>query len=89
MIAEYEIQGFLIGIPLSLSGKITESTKNAEFWTKQMEAFSLPVFTFDESLSTQEAYALLQTTTSRKKHKDKKDSISAALFLEEFIRASD
>lgn len=87
--ADNEIQGFLVGIPMSLGGKITESTKNAEFWVEQMKSFSLPVFTYDESLSTQDAYSILQETTARKKHKEKKDSIAAALFLEEFIRASD
>jgi putative Holliday junction resolvase len=86
IVIENEIEAFLIGIPLSLGGKITESTKNAHFWVEQMKTFSLPVFTFDESFSTQDAFAIMQETTARKKHKEKKDSIAAALFLEEFIR---
>ncbi len=87
LIKEYEIEAFLIGLPTSLDGKITESTKNALFWVEQVKRrFSLPVYTFDEALSTVEAIQILRKSGSKNKVK-KVDSVAAALILEEFIRS--
>ena len=82
-----KVEAILVGLPISLGGKKTESTENALFWVKQLKKhFDLPVRTYDESLSSVEALRIIKL----KKTKDKKllkDSLSAALFLEEFIRA--
>lgn len=86
LIAKHQIEAFLVGLPLSLSGKTTESTKNAIFWAEKLkETFNLPVYTHDEALSTTEALKRLE----HKKPKDRnaqKDSMSALVILEEFIR---
>lgn len=90
LVAAEQIEGFLVGLPIGLEEQRTQSTKNAEFWVKTLEErFDRPVFTVDESFSTAEAIALLRergVKLTSKTMKDMKDSISALLFLEEFMR---
>lgn len=87
LVEEKEIEAFLVGLPLSLGGKITTSTKNALFWVESLKkSFQLPVYTYDESLSSKDALKILKRGKSSKAQ-SMKDSLSAALFLEEFIRA--
>lgn len=89
LIAQYEIQGFVVGLPVSLGGKITESTERSMFWvTTLKENFSLPVFTVDESLSSTEAIDRLREAGA-KNWRAKKDSASAVIILEEFVRESE
>lgn len=79
-----EIEGVLVGLPVSLAGNETESTENSRYWATLLEErFQLPVALFDESLSTKEAIDILR---SQGKKISKKDSIAAALTLEEFMR---
>src|SRR5690606_19168099 len=81
IIQREEIEGLVVGVPLSLEGKITDSTKNALFWVDTLKTKqSLPVFTCDESLSTREAIQVLKHQGAKSK-KDKIDSFAAALFL--------
>lgn len=91
LISLHQIEGFVVGIPLSLLEKETESTKNALFWVEKLKVeFDIPVHTIDESFSTQEALSILRERGMNPKSKkaiDLKDSLSACLILEEFIRA--
>lgn len=88
-----KIEAFLVGMPYGLNEQITESTKNSIFWKETLEKnFDLPVYTFDESLSTKDAMDILQERDVKMRSKTalaKKDSFAAALILEEFIRAKD
>lgn len=87
LIGEREIEALLVGIPLTLGEKESESTKNARFWVDTLKSkLGLPVYEWDESLSSRDADDLMRLTTKKSKQKDKRDSIAAALFLEEFIR---
>lgn len=86
IIRRHQIEGFLVGLPIGLGGKITKSTENALFWVEQLKkAFELPVHTYDESLSTKDALEILKDRSTKEK-KEKKDSVAAALILEEFMR---
>ena len=86
LLKEKKIEAFLVGLPIGLDGRITKSTENALFWVgKLKETFGLPVHTYDESLSTKDALELLKDR-SRSEQKQKKDSVAAALILEEFMR---
>jgi putative Holliday junction resolvase len=86
IIKDEKIEAFLVGLPIALSGNFTQSTKNAEFWIETLKnSFQLPVYSYDESLSSKRALELLKDQSSAKK-KEKKDSLSAAIFLEDFIR---
>lgn len=92
IVLKEEIESFLVGIPWGLNEQSTQSTKNALFWKETLEkTFSLPVYTHDESFSTQEAVDLLRDRGVKVRSKtaaEKKDSFAAALILEEFIRAT-
>lgn len=86
LVDQENIHGLVVGIPLSLSGNETPSTENARFWVEKLkESIGLEVYTIDESLSTQGADDIMRITTRKTKMKEKRDSIAAALILEEFI----
>jgi len=90
VVVTQKVEAFLIGIPWSLRGKMTPSTQNALFWLDEVKRnFSIPVYEFDESFSTRSAEEILKLTgqSSMKKRKMKKDSIAAALILEDFLNA--
>lgn len=88
LIEERSIEALVVGLPIALSGKKTDSTKNAEFWVNTLKTeFSLPVYTQDESLSSQQAESrLIQMGHSRQKRKEQIDSLAASIILEDFLR---
>lgn len=87
VLSDHQVEGLVVGIPTSLQGRETESTKNARFWVDKLtETMNLPVYTADEAMSTKEANEILRETSSVKRRDEKRDSIAAALILEEFIR---
>jgi putative Holliday junction resolvase len=86
VLKEREVEVILVGLPIGLDGRITKSTENALFWVDQFKTqFGLPVHTYDESLSTKDALKLLKDRSKKEKNQ-KKDSVAAALILEEFVR---
>lgn len=86
LIEKYNVEILLVGKPINLSEKYTQSTQEAIFWKKQLEArFSLPIYFQDESFSTKEAEKIMSYKKSKKK-KEMKDSLAAAIILEEFLR---
>lgn len=93
LIATHQVEAILVGVPTSLAGKETQSTQNAHFWIETLkQKFSIAIYSFDESLSTRDAMDILRehgVKATSKTAREKKDSIAAALFLEEFIRAQD
>lgn len=87
LIQQHHVEAILIGLPLSLGEKMTPSTEMALFWVGQIKDFlKLPVYTLDESFSTKDALVLMKTLNKKNKEKEnKKDSIAAAIILQEFI----
>jgi putative Holliday junction resolvase len=86
IITREKIEALVVGIPTTLGGKESISTENARFWVQKLETeMALPVFTTDESLSSKNADELMRSTTPKTKQKEKRDSIAAALILEEFL----
>lgn len=86
LISQHQAEALLLGLPVSLGGKVTPSTERTFFWRDELQKrFKLPIFLFDEALSSQEAERRLKTLGT-KNWKEKKDSLSAAIFLEGFIR---
>lgn len=86
LVRKHEVQAFLVGLPISLGGTSTQSTENARFWIETLKTqFSIPVFSYDESLSTRDALEAMR----HKKRQDRqqmKDSIAAAIILEGFMQ---
>ena len=93
LIETQSIEALLVGVPTTLGGKETQSTLNSHFWIETLQKqFELPIYSFDESLSTRDAMEILRERGVKARSKtarEKKDAIAAALFLEDFIRAQD
>jgi putative Holliday junction resolvase len=86
-----EVEALVVGLPIGLDGQETESTRNARWWKDLLVAeIGLPTFEWDESFSTSHADDILREQGIKlrtTRAKNKKDSIAAALILEEFTQA--
>lgn len=85
LISEKNIDLIVIGIPFSMSGRYSESTFRAVSFAEKVLMFSQkPVVMVDETLSTNTARNNYQF--SSEKFKKVKDSLSAMVILERYIR---
>ncbi len=89
LIKEYQIQKIVIGLPISLSGKITPQTQKVLDFTDRCKLkWTLPIETWDESLTTKSAEkTLLEANVSRKKRKKVIDKIAAVFILKSYLEA--
>ncbi|MCK5286225.1 MAG: Holliday junction resolvase RuvX [Thermodesulfovibrionia bacterium] len=87
IIAEYEVDSIIVGIPKMLNGTIgIQGEKVIEFVNEFKKAISLPVTLWDERLSTLAAErALLEANVRRKKRKSLRDKVSAILILQNYL----
>ncbi|MCK5426484.1 MAG: Holliday junction resolvase RuvX [Thermodesulfovibrionia bacterium] len=87
IIAEYEVDSIIVGIPKMLNGTIgIQGEKVMEFVNELKKAISLPVTLWDERLSTLAAErALLEANVRRKKRKSLRDKVSAILILQNYL----
>ena len=87
IIAEYEVDSIIVGIPKMLNGTIgIQGEKVIEFVNELKKAISLPVTLWDERLSTLAAErALLEANVRRKKRKSLRDKVSAILILQNYL----
>jgi putative Holliday junction resolvase len=85
----YEVCGFVTGLPLHMDGSESiRSQASRAFAVNLEEALSLPVLFWDERLSTAAAtWSLHEAGLARTRHKERVDSIAAALILEGFLDA--
>ena len=82
---EYEIEGVVIGFPLTTKGKIGERAKMVEKVREDiLNELNLPVHLYDERFTTKDA---LEIAKELGKTKDKRliDRISATLILRGFL----
>ena len=85
LVANYEVERIVVGRPLSMSGRESESTKRAaEFARTIANATSLPVETWDERLSSAEAHRVLKGSRAEKGAVDR---VAAALILQGYLDA--
>lgn len=87
LLAEHEIEKIVIGLPLRMNGSWgtrAEKTKVFAAWLEK--SLQMPVILWDERLTTQQAFKILQEqkTPSRRK-KGLKDQISATLILASYL----
>ena len=87
IIAEYEGEELLIGLPLNMNGTAGPSVEMAkEFGAACEGAFHLPVIYRDERLSTVAAEKyLLEADVSRKKRKQVIDKMAAVYVLQGYL----
>ncbi len=87
LVARYDISEIVIGLPLRMDGtKGTRVKKTEEFADWLKEELNLPVFFWDERLTTRQALHILREQDIKQKPGRKlKDQISAGLILAAFL----
>lgn len=85
LVARYEVARVVVGRPLSMSGRESESTKRADELARAIEAaLSIPVVPWDERLSSAEAQRVLAGTRAAKGAVDR---VAAVLILQGYLDA--
>jgi putative Holliday junction resolvase len=84
---EYQIGGFIIGLPLSLNGSENDQTKKIRIFSSELETyFSLPVEYWDERYSSDIIFKEMRKSDfSNTKIKKKLDQQSAAYILQGYL----
>ena len=84
---EYEIGGFVIGLPISLDGSENEQTKKIRNFSSELQSyFSLPVEYWDERYSSDVIFKEMRNSDiSATKIKKKLDQQSAAYILQGYL----
>lgn len=87
--SKYEISEIVIGFPLRMDGTQglrVEKTKEFAEWLQK--TLNLPIIFWDERLTTQQALRILsQQKMNRKRKKNLKDQISAAIILSSYLES--
>lgn len=86
---EHEAGGFVLGLPVLLSGREGGMAAKIKLFAKHLRAASpRPVILADERFSTRAAErALLEANTRRDKRRDLRDAVAAALILQSWLDA--
>jgi len=84
VIADYEVERIVAGLPVLLDGRSTEQTEKTETALKALEKrLSRPIERIDERLSTVAVErVLLEADMSRKRRREIKDHLAAAWMLQ-------
>jgi putative holliday junction resolvase len=79
--------GIVVGNPLHLSGeKSAQAAKTQEFAADLGELTGLPIYMWDERLTTSEAHEILYASGHRRqKHRPVVDQVAATLILQSFL----
>ncbi len=87
LVRDQEVSEIVIGLPRSMDGSASEMTKEAEGFSERVRAaVSIPVYLFDERLTSMQAErALLEGNVRREKRKTSRDAVAAALLLQSFL----
>jgi putative Holliday junction resolvase len=85
VVDEYGVAAIVVGHPVSMSGRPSESSKRAERLARDLERrFGLPVTLWDERLSSQEARRAMAGTGAARK-KGTVDRVAAVLILQSYL----
>lgn len=87
LIVEYEVEEIVLGLPLNMNDTEGERvTLTREFQEKLERRTGLPVYTWDERLTTVEAdNAMMEAGIRRENRKEYVDKIAAALILQSYL----
>ena len=85
LVAQYEVGEIVVGHPLSMSGRPSETTRSAEALARELgDALGLPVALWDERLTSAEAKRVLAGSRAPKGATDR---IAAVLILQSYLDA--
>ena len=89
LVAKEEIVGFVVGLPVHMSGEQSQKSKEAiEFGKWMMEITNLPVGWIDERFTSAMAREILsQSGLSGKKRKAHLDKLAAQILLSAFLNS--
>uniref|UniRef100_UPI00404B88E0 Holliday junction resolvase RuvX n=1 Tax=Desulfobacca sp. TaxID=2067990 RepID=UPI00404B88E0 len=84
---KHEVQEIVIGLPRHLDGRLGGLAQEVRWWQEELQArLAVPVYTWDERLTTMEAERLLLTAdVSRRKRRQVIDKMAASLILQAFL----
>lgn len=87
IIAEQEVEAIVVGYPLTLKGLASRQTEAVErFITRLQERESLPIYRYDERLTSVAARRALQQQGIKTGHrKEAVDRTAAALMLQDYL----
>ncbi len=87
LIVEYEVEEIVLGLPLNMNDTEGERVLlTAEFKEKLERRTGLPVYSWDERLTTVEAdNAMIEAGIRRENRKEYVDKIAAALILQGYL----
>ena len=87
--AELEVEGIVIGLPLSMDGEFGENAERAQRFGEYLaRVVSIPIEYQDERLTTVEAEErLLAAGANRRRVKDMIDAAAAAVILDDYMQA--
>lgn len=90
MIAQFEIEKIIVGIPRNMDGSLGAQAEKVLRWVEALKAhIKIPVDVWDERLSTVGANRiLLEADLSRRKRKKVIDKLAAVLILQGYLDQS-
>jgi len=87
IVEEYKADSVVIGMPVNMDGTKGKSAEKVNEFVEILKGrLSIPVYTYDERLSTKESEKfLISADVSRKKRKQVIDKMAAQLILESYL----
>jgi putative holliday junction resolvase len=87
MAQERQVEGFVVGLPYTLSGEVDVQAKRAQGFVRALrKRTNLPVYTVDESFTTFEAEGILRAAGQEpSRQRGAVDSAAAVLILQRFL----
>lgn len=87
IVEEYKADSIVIGMPVNMDGTKGKSAEKVNEFVETLKArLNIPVYTYDERLSTKESEKfLISSDVSRKKRKQIIDKVAAQLILESYL----
>ncbi|MFZ9923433.1 MAG: Holliday junction resolvase RuvX [Ilumatobacteraceae bacterium] len=87
LVAEFEVQTVVVGLPLNMSGKVTAAAKSAMAETEELRrALDVPVLLHDERLTTVTAdRSLMEMEMKADARRRVVDKVAAAVMLQAFL----
>jgi len=87
LIARYQIEKIVVGLPKNMDGSLGKQAEMVFLWIEELrKRIPIPVVVWDERLSTVEATkTLLQADLSRAKRKKVIDQLAASIILQGYL----
>ena len=87
LVSEYDVEKIILGFPKNMNNSVGESGERTLLFKEKIEKeLGVPVIMQDERLTTVQATNyMLEANTSRKKRKQKIDSLAANIILQTYL----